>query len=59
VPLERPEGLFVDRLQTATLELDPDAEVGDGLEMESGDLVGVPGAEESPFVLTEQVLEGS
>jgi hypothetical protein len=57
VPLERPDGLFVDRLQTVTFELDPDAEVRNGLEMESRNLVVISGAEEPPIVLTEQLLK--
>jgi len=57
VPLERPDGLFINRLQAAIFEFDPDAEVGDGVEMESGNLAVVPAPDESPLIFTEEVSE--
>jgi hypothetical protein len=59
VPPECQQGRFVDRLQTAILALDPDAQVGDGVEMEPGNLVVVPGPEEPPLVLSEKVPKGA
>jgi hypothetical protein len=59
VPFKHLEGRFVDRFQTAMLALDPDAEVRDGVEIESGNPGVVPGPEESPLVFTEEVPEDS
>jgi hypothetical protein len=53
MPLERLEGLVVDRLEVAILALEPDAEVNDGVEVESGHLGVVPAADEPPPVLPE------
>jgi hypothetical protein len=58
VPLEGDEGLVVDRLERVTLALDPHAEVSDGLTMESGAYLVVPRADEPPFILTKQLVEG-
>jgi hypothetical protein len=57
VPLEGDEGLVVDRLERATFALDPHAEVGDGLTMESGASPVVPRADEPPSILTKQLVE--
>ena len=45
-------------VERATLALDPHAEVGDGLTMESGASPVVPRADEPPFILTKQLVEG-
>jgi len=58
VPLEGLEGLVVDRLERATLALDPHAEVGDGQTMESSADLVVPRADEPPFILTKQLVKG-
>jgi hypothetical protein len=58
VPLKRPKGLFVDLLQIAILQLEPDAEVGDGVEVETDNLPVVPGPQESLLVLVDEALEG-
>ncbi|MFQ5700127.1 MAG: hypothetical protein ACE5IL_17830 [Myxococcota bacterium] len=56
--LERPECLFVDLPEIATLALEPDAEVGDGVEVETDDLPVVAGPQKLPLVLVDVALEG-
>jgi hypothetical protein len=58
VALEQPERLLVDRLQVAIFEFDPDAEVNDGVEVETNNLVVVPGLQECLLILFDKVLEG-
>jgi hypothetical protein len=57
VSLERLKGLFVDLLQFAIFEFEPDAEVNHGVEVEPDNLLVVPGSHESLLVLVDKVLE--
>ena len=57
MPLERPERLFVNCLQTAIFELDPEDEVGDGVEMEPGGVWIVPGPQEPPLIVIHEATE--
>jgi len=58
VSLKRPEGLFVDLLQIPILDLEPNAEVGDSVEVETDNLPLVPGSQESLLVLLDKALKG-
>jgi len=57
MPLECTEGLVVDPPQPTILELDPDAEVGDGVEMEPGGVWIVPGPQEPPLIVIHEATE--
>jgi hypothetical protein len=59
VPVEPRKGLLVDRRQAVTPAPDPDGEVRDGVEVESGNLGLEPVPEKSPLVLIEEPPEDS
>ena len=54
---ERRNGLFVELPQFAIFELEPDAEVNHGVEVETDNHLVVPGARESLLVFVHKVLE--
>ncbi|MHC4504306.1 MAG: hypothetical protein ACYTFI_13460 [Planctomycetota bacterium] len=58
VSLEQPKRLFVDRLQVATFEFDPDAEVNDSVKVEADAILVVPALQESLLIPIDKVLEG-
>jgi hypothetical protein len=58
VSLEQPERLFVDRLQVATFEFDPNAEVNDSVEVEADTILVVPALQEALLIPIDKVLEG-
>jgi hypothetical protein len=57
VSLERLKRLFVDLPQFALFDVEPDAEVNHGVEVQTDNDLVVPGSHESLLVLVDQVLE--
>jgi hypothetical protein len=57
VSLERLKGLFVDLPQFVLFEFEPDAEVNHGVEVETDNLLVVPGSHEALLVLVDPLQE--